>query len=147
MKIAFDLGGVLSKYPQLIILLQVLRDANFYRQDYSGASGAVEVFVLSDMHPREKIIDQLRANGLGWVPADHVISADYQAHGEACKAVACKELGIDILVDDFIGYVAVEGAPVRLLVMPDATKPYYHDDWKTDGTEGDFGRRKFVPKP
>jgi len=54
---------------------------------------------------------------------------------------SCKELGIDILIDDFIGYVAVEGAPVRLLVMPDATKPYYDPNWKTDGSEGDFGRR------
>lgn len=69
-----------------------------------------------------------------------IYSADYKTHGENCKKVLCEHLCIDILIDDFIGYIA-EGDFVRLLVMPDPRKPYYSDDWKTDGSEGDFGRR------
>ena len=52
----------------------------------------------------------------------------------------CEQLGIDILVDDFPGYVA-DGKHVGLLVMPNPREPYYHDSWRTDGSEGDFGRR------
>lgn len=48
-----------------------------------------------------------------------------------------------MLIDDFPGYVATPGSPpVRLLMMPDPGEPYYHDDWRTDGSEGDFGRRR-----
>jgi hypothetical protein len=92
------------------------------------------------MHPAEKMIKMLEDNGF-LLPDDHVRSADYNTHGEACKAVLCKELGIDMLVDDFIGYLA-DGDHIRLLVMPDTGRAYYDDSWKTDGSEGDFGRRK-----
>ncbi len=130
MKIAFDIGGVLSKYPGTFCpLLKALY----------GAPG-VEVWIISDM-PAQKAIDMLRLNGLASL-YHRVRSADYATHGEECKAVLCRELGIDILVDDFIGYVATPGAPpVRLLVMPDPTRDYYAPGWKTDGSEGAFGRR------
>ena len=50
---------------------------------------------------------------------------------------------LDILFDDFIGYLATIGAPaLRLLAMPDPTRDYYHPEWKTDGSEGNFGRRR-----
>lgn len=126
MKIAFDVGGVLSKHNsirQLFQRLQLIHDTR--------------VYVISDMHPVEKIQKMLKDNGL-YTP--FVYSADYNKHGENCKKVLCDELDIDILIDDFIGYVA-EGNFVRLLVMPDPHKPYYSNDWKTDGSEGDFGRR------
>ena len=130
-KIAFDVGGVLSKH-------QSIRDL-YYTLTLN--SGGVQTFVISDMHPVEKIKAMLKLNDL---PCDdNVYSADYATHGENCKKVLCEELGIDILIDDFIGYVA-DGKHVRLLVMPDPSEPYYSDDWKTDGTEGNFGRRKKV---
>lgn len=137
MKIAFDVGGVLSKYPQIFRpLLEMLHrrgDDPAYR---------IECWVISDMHPVEKIIDMLKANQMPFL-SHRVRSANYALHGEACKAVLCKDLGIDILVDDFIGYVATPGSPlIRLLLMPDPSLPYYHDSWWTDGSEGDFGRRK-----
>jgi hypothetical protein len=132
MRIAFDIGGVLSKYPGVFgPLLDVLH--------YHGNSQGVEVWIISDMHPEQKIIDMLELNGIAFLK-HRVRSADYQTHGEMCKAVLCKELGIDLLVDDFPGYVAA-GEHVRLLVMPNPTEPYYHDEWKTDGSEGAFGRR------
>jgi hypothetical protein len=31
---------------------------------------------------------------------------------------------------------------VSLLVWPNPEEPYYHDDFETDGSEGDFGRRR-----
>lgn len=137
MKIAFDVGGVLSKYPHIL--------KPWIGNMECGMSGdtGIEVFVISDMHPKEKIIDMLKSNGFGDVlKEENIYSADYKTHGEKCKAVLCKELNIDILVDDFMGYVTdVDGAKIRLLVMPNTNEPYYHDSWKTDGSEGDFGRR------
>jgi hypothetical protein len=132
MKIAFDVGGVLSKYPnQLIPLLDVLH--------HHGNAQGVEVWIISDMHPEDKIIDMLELNAVPFYK-HRVRSADYARHGEKCKAVLCKELGIGLLIDDFPGYLA-DGSHVRLLVMPNTSEPYYHDDWKTDGSEGNFGRR------
>jgi hypothetical protein len=130
-KIGFDIGGVLSKYPDIL--------TPFVNSLVENCPD-IEVHVLTDMHPIEKCRDWVARNGLKVKP-ENVHSCDYKEHGELCKTVKCKELSIDILMDDFIGYVA-EGAPIRLLVMPDAKRPYYHDDWQTDGSEGDFGRRK-----
>lgn len=127
MKIAFDIGGVLSKY-------KILRD--LYIELYNLHSD--NVYVISDMHPRGKIIETLKLNNL---PHKNVFSADYEKYGENCKKILCDNLEIDILIDDFIGYVA-EGNHIRLLVMPQPGEPYFSDDWKTDGTEGDFGRRR-----
>lgn len=128
-KVAFDVGGVLSKRPEIFIpLLNALE-----------ASEEVEVFVVSDMHPQEKIIDMLYRNNIRIDP-ERIISSDYDKHGELCKTLVCKDLGIDILIDDFPGYVAV-GDHVRLLMMPDPTRDYYADAWQTDGSEGNFGRR------
>lgn len=130
MKIAFDVGGVLSKHKILRELFLSLLD------------GDNEIYVISDMHPEEKILDMLVLNGFPLLDIS-VHSADYATHGENCKKVLCEEIGIDILIDDFIGYVA-QGKYVRLLVMPDPNEPYYSDDWKTDGSEGNFGRRKKI---
>jgi predicted glycosyltransferase len=51
MKVAFDIGGVLSKYPDvfrpLIVQLQ-----------HTG----IEVFVITDMHDVEKIAEMLAEN-------------------------------------------------------------------------------------
>ena len=126
--IAFDVGGVLSKFPDV------------FRPIINALVCQVQVVYISDMHPPQKIVDMLNMNGF---PCDlsMVHSADFNTHGELCKAVLCEQLGVDVLIDDFAGYVG-DGRHVRLLVMPDPHEPYYHDSWKTDGSEGDFGRRK-----
>jgi len=124
--IAFDIGGCLSKYPnQFRSLVQILQIH-------------AEGHVISDMHDEEKMYELLRINGF-YIPRQFIHSANYKQYGEACKAELCKELSIDILVDDFIGYLA-DGKHIRLLIMPDSSLPYYSDEWKTDGSEGDFGR-------
>ena len=128
-RIGFDIGGVLSAYPD--ILLPLLRAL--------AASGDVEVHAVTDM-PREKALAMLALNAVP-VPPERVHSADYAAHGDACKAVLARELGLDVLLDDHLGYAAVPGAPLRLLAMPNGDRDYYHRDWKTDGSEGAFGRR------
>ena len=129
-RIAFDVGGVLSKYKQFRKLANTLANTPGF-----------DVFVISDIHPKEEIVKQLKTNGIEDVWSTNVFSADYNKYGEACKAVLCKELKIDILIDDFIGYVA-DGDFIRLLVMPNSKLPYWSDDWKVD-TESNFGRRKF----
>lgn len=146
MRIAFDIGGVLSKYPDvfrpLVNWLRLAYEARLKGDFETRNYEPIEVFVISDMHERDKIIAMVHGNDLDVHP-DNIRSADYETHGENCKAVLCEELGIDLLIDDFPGYVAQIGSPrVRLLVMPDPSQPYYADDWQTDGSEGNFGRRK-----
>jgi hypothetical protein len=136
-KIAFDVGGVLSKYPEL------------YRELVEGlVLAGIEVFVITDMHEKDKVVELLRMNDFigprGFVPKN-VYCANYDEHGEGCKAVLLDELQIDMFYDDFIGYAVVSGCPIRCLVMPDADKPYYADSWKMpDGPT--FGRRTFTKR-
>lgn len=133
LKIAFDIGGVLSKFPdQFRPLVRALLNS----------ADLVEVWVLSDMKPHEKAVAFCHDNGFDVWP-ERVVVADHDTYGEACKAVACEQHGIEVLIDDHMGYVCQDGRPpVRLLVMPDPYRPYYSPDWKTDGSEGDFGRRR-----
>lgn len=136
MKIAFDIGGVLSKYPDIFRPLVDLLCNRGNDPRYG-----IEVYIISDMKPHEKAVAFCHDNGF-MVPAERIICANYEIDGEMCKAETCWSLGIDILIDDFPGYVAtLHCPPVRLLVMPDPTRPYYADQWKTDGSEGEFGRR------
>jgi len=133
LRIAFDIGGVLSKYPEVFCPLI----------DHLQRSGA-EVYILTDMHDMTFIMETLRMNSVP-VDASHVFSADYDTYGEGCKAELLRELHIDMFFDDFIGYVAPMGCPVRCLVMPDASQPYYHPLWKTPNDE-DFGRKAYYRK-
>lgn len=106
--------------------------------------GGADVHIITDMHNREDTLFMLRSNG--FVPPileSNIHNSDFEQFGEACKAVLLRQLNIDVFLDDFPAYLA-EGCPVRLLVQPDLTRPYYHDTWVTNGGEGDFGRRKRV---
>lgn len=135
-RIAFDIGGVLSKYPDILRpLLRTLVD------------GGASVFVLTDMHPHALVMATLKINGFDFIEEAAVIVADYTKHGEGCKAELLKSLAIDIFLDDFIGYVADPSCPIRCLVMPDSSRPYYATTWKTVDGEADFGRRTYKPEP
>ena len=135
MKIAFDIGGVISKYPEIFRYFMISIGVNW------------DVYIITDMHDKAEIMRLLKDNRID-VPESRVYSADYAAHGEMCKAVLLKELGIDMFIDDFVGYMPWDStfgpAPIRLLVMPDPHKPYWADSWKADGY--DFGRRKWCDK-
>lgn len=130
MKVAIDMGGVISKYPR------------FFRSLFAALRGGpIEVYVLSDMKDRAKLLWCLRENGFGedLVPDSRVLQASYDEHGELCKKVVCERLGIEMLMDDHAGYVCA-GSFLRLLVMPDPELDYYSEDWKAP--PGDtFGRR------
>lgn len=126
LRISFDIGGVLSKYAEFREMAQALQ------------RGGATVYVLTDMS-RDASLKALRENGLDFIPETHVLNADYDEHGEDCKAALIKEHGIQIHIDDFAGYCAHTEC-ISLFVWPNAERPYYHDDWKADG-DG-FGRRK-----
>ena len=127
LKVGFDIGGVISKYP-----------AEFKAMMQALQAGGAEVFIITDM-PRETSLRTLQENGFEFVPGDHVLNADYDAHGEDCKAVLLKERGIHIHVDDLPGYCAHTDA-ISLFLWPNTEKPYYHDDFKTESVT--FGRSK-----
>ncbi len=134
MKIAFDIGGVLSAYPDEFRAMALTL----------GLQHAL--YVITDMHPHEKSIRVLTENHLipPFNPA-RVLSADYERYGNAAKAVILRDLGIDVLIDDFAGYLVwpwETPAPIRLHVCPDPRRPYWHDTWKCDG--GEFGRRRYL---
>jgi hypothetical protein len=131
-RVSFDIGGVLSKYPGIFLpLMRAL------------AAGGVECHVVTDMHDRPRSLAMLRANGIGpdLVPDDRLHNSSYDEHGELCKAVVLRQLGIDVHIDDFPGY-CTGGAGVTLFVWPQPALSYYHDTWQTDGSEGNFGRRR-----
>lgn len=133
MKIAFDIGGVLSKYKSIRTLLDSLAYAH------------EDIYIITDMHDMEEILRQLKENKID-VDRNNVYSADYMKYGEAAKAILLRNLKIDIFFDDFIGYTYWDSAwgpaPVRCLLMPDPTQPYWSDDWKCSGA--DFGRRRYL---
>ncbi len=135
-RIAFDIGGVLSKYP-----------AAFHRLALDLARQGWEVHVITDQPDRETVLTQLAANGFGFVKPERVHCADYAEHGEMCKALLIREFNIGFLVDDFAGYLVWDSSlgpsPVRLRVEPDAYRPYWHPSWICEG--GDFGRRYYAP--
>lgn len=135
MRVAFDIGGVLSKYPEI-----------FRPMALGMHQAGDDVFVITDMRDMPDILKTLRINSLGFIPEENVYSADYDLYGEGCKAEALNHLKIDLFFDDFIGYTAEACCAVRCLVMPDATKPYYADSWTTTGGELDFGRKRYVRK-
>jgi len=136
-KIGIDIGGVISKYPKVFrSIIHVLRMAEL--DDLYDH--VVQVYIVSDMKPHTKAVAFCHDNGID-IPADRIICADFSKHGEACKRIISTQHNLDMMIDDFPGYVA-EGAHARLLVMPNTEIPYYHDSFVTDGSEGNFGRRR-----
>jgi len=119
-KVAFDIGGVLSKYPDTFRSLIAALE-----------SGGIECHIVTDMPDRQKTLALLAANGFGMIPHSRVHHADYARHGELCKSVILREIGADVLIDDHPGYLT-EGCPVRLHLLPDPHKPYTAPDWKKD---------------
>lgn len=134
LKIAFDIGGVLSKHEPIRKLYMACVYFPYL----------IIPYIITDMHEKDKVLELLSANDIPCIKKN-VYCADYTKYGEACKQILCDELEIDILIDDFIGYVA-NGKHVRLLVMPDVEKPYWSDDWKVEN-EAEFGRRCYKRPP
>ena len=134
LRIAFDIGGVLSKYPDKF------RELCNKLHTCSG----IEMYVITDMHNKEEVLKTLSANKFDMIPPERVFSSDYDNYGEMCKAILLKELNIDIFIDDFAGYCNWDSqlgeSPIRLLIQPDPFKPYWNEDWQVSG-DHHFGRR------
>lgn len=121
-KLGIDIGGVLSKHVDFLRTL-----INFF-SDREGAG--IEIHILTDM-PWSKARELLALNNVR-VPEARIHSCDYATHGDGCKAEVAREIGLDALMDDHMGYLAMAGAPMlRLFVMPDPSQPYYDPAWKT----------------
>lgn len=171
MKIGFDIGGVISKYPkqfkELMMSLLGVKDDTPYKSELVNVKH--KLYIITDMHPKEKVLQTLidnglystyRSNGLkqqtkseywdafygGLIHPDNVYCADYEKYGNMAKAHIIKKLNLDIFIDDFDGYLQWDESfgpqPILLKMQPDAYKPYWHSSWKCDG--GDFGRRTYV---
>jgi hypothetical protein len=100
-RVAFDIGGVLSKYPTILRAM-----ASALHQ------GGAEVFVITVMQNWAKVRELLDANGFEFIPDGNLILADFERYGEGCKAVLLEQLYIDVFLDDFPAYVSW-GCPVR----------------------------------
>jgi hypothetical protein len=111
MKLAFDIGGVLGKYSDV-----------FRPMIAALHKGGAELFVLTDIPDKKVAEEQLNKYGYNIAP-EKILCADFEKHGERCKAVLIKEHGIDLLVDDHPGYCADSGC-VSLFVWPQPHIPY-----------------------
>ena len=129
LRISFDIGGVLSKYPDTF---RKLVNALL-------TSPAIEVFVITDIHNHDQSVRFVQENGFN-IPEERILNSDYATYGEACKSEMIEKYEIDIHIDDFPGYCAHTKC-ISLFVWPNPEKPYYDDNWVTDGSEGNFGRR------
>lgn len=105
MKIAFDIGGVLGKYPDIFVPMVLALQC-----------GGVEVFVITDMHEHSAASNVLKNYGY-CISDEMIVCADYLQYGERCKAACIKEYEIDLLIDDHPGY-CVDSGCVSLFVWP-----------------------------
>jgi len=157
MKIGLDIGGVISKYPEVFWdIMQRFRFPMHRSCDGDWGDEIKNIFIITDQHPKDSVIHILRNNGFIYdgvsdlnfvtVLPENVYCADYEKYGNMAKAILIKELGIDIFIDDFDGYLQWDSSlgpqPLLLKVMPDVYKPYWADSWKCN--DSDFGRRKYV---
>lgn len=141
MKIGFDVGGVISKYPNEF--KRIISSFNYENESSSG-HGIIDLYIISDIFPIDYTWQMLVKNGISYYfDKKNVHSANYEKYGNMAKAVLIKELNLDIFVDDFDGYLQWDSSlgtqPLLLRVMPDAFKPYWSDDWRCDG---EFGRKR-----
>lgn len=87
MRIAFDIGGWISRYPTVARELAQALNRNH------------EVLILTDM-PEDRARLLMSINGWTYEHFDRIISADYAQHGEGCKAAICATEKINVLFDD-----------------------------------------------
>lgn len=113
---SFDIGGVISRQPA--VFRELIRALQLAGHD---------VRIITDMDLKTAV-KMLSDNGFTFIPADHIHFADYGQHGDLCKAVLLKKLGVDVHFDDHMGYI-MEEPGVGMLVMPRPGQPYYAADW------------------
>lgn len=116
LRIGFDIGGVLSKYPEMQKIMQAFLDARYF-----------DVYIITDM-PRDQAVEMLKDNGVEW-NSSRLLCGDWLKNGDECKQVLMAEHKIDIMIDDRMDYI-LNGPAIGLLVMPRPKVPYYSAGWK-----------------
>ncbi len=123
MKVAFDIGGVLSRYPDTFMgLMENLREG-----------WDVEIYIVTDMNSDDAWAAVVENKFDLLVKRERVLSADWSKHGDLCKTKVCEEHGIDILIDDRPDYVA-QGNFIGLILSPRPDVPYYAKGWVNKST-------------
>jgi len=121
MKIAFDIGGLISRYPeQMTTMMRAL------------IAGGVEVYIITDMNQQDALT-ACRENNLDFIPPERILSGDWSKCGDRCKTVLCEEHEIDIMVDDRPDYCA-EGNFIGLVLSPRPQVLYYAPGWVNRST-------------
>lgn len=118
-KFAFDIGGVLSSYPdEMRALMEALEK-----------SGSFEVYYLTDMS-REIARSLLQANSFHF-EEERLLCANWGEDQNQCKSKLIKEHALDFIVDDHLPYLIGDHDAIGLLVTPKPKKiGYYHERWK-----------------
>lgn len=118
-KVGFDIGGVLSKHPDIF---QPMIEA-------LNAHPAFEVHVLTDVLP-PRSFRLVQENNIT-VPPERIHSCDYARYGDTCKAEKVRELGITLMIDDHLPYLLPmrEDPVVCLRVLPDG-QDMFHPNFK-----------------
>jgi hypothetical protein len=116
MIVAFDIGGVLSRYPEKMKALM-----------HALMAGGVDVRIVTDIN-HSKAIELLHLNGFGFVPDEKVHSGDWSVDGDLCKTNVCTEIGVDFLIDDRPDYCA-EGDFIGMVLSPRPRVSYYAKTW------------------
>lgn len=135
MRLAIDIGGAISKYPDMFRTIM---------EAIQASPEKIEVHVITDAHPWHEVTKTLETNNIFVLPY-RVHVAEYDRYGDACKAMILRDFGIDVFIDDHPGYLVwpwPSPAPLRLRVEPDPYRPYWHPTWQCGG--GDFGRRVYL---
>lgn len=120
-KVAFDIGGVLSRHTEVLRKMAEV---------FWAATDIFETHALTDIL-KKMAMQMLIENDLIHLfgsDGERVHYADYAKYGENCKSVVLKEIGIDVLFDDHMGYL-MDAPALGLLVMPRPSLPFYSNQW------------------
>lgn len=121
-RIGFDIGGVISKYPQ------EMKEMMWMLQGHDSVeSSPFEIYIITDM-PRAQAIAMLKENKI-WFEPERLLCADWAKNGDKCKSILMKEHEIDIMIDDRLDYI-MEGCRIGLFVVPRPEVGYYAKNWK-----------------
>jgi hypothetical protein len=121
MRVAFDIGGLISRYPDEMKTLM-----------HALTAGGVEVHIMTDMNSKDAW-NAVLENGLDFIPANRVHSCDWSQYGDLCKTKMMEKIGIHVLVDDRPDYCA-SGDFIGLVLSPRPEKGYYHKTWVNKST-------------
>ncbi len=116
MRIGFDIGGVISKYPDefrfLLLALSKVPE--------------IEIYIVTDM-PRDVAKDLLTKNNIPW-SEKRLLCGEWGDHGDKCKSVLMRKHRIEIMVDDRLDYI-FGGVKIGLMVVPRTHRKYYAPSW------------------